>query len=82
MLILQRKAGESIQIGDNITITVAAIEGNRVRLAINAPREISVLRNELLEAKEANQDSAVEAVSNDELHDFLSNVLNHKNPQK
>lgn len=55
MLILQRKIGESLMIGDNIKVTVVAVEsGGRVRLAIEAPRDIPILR----EATAANRDSA------------------------
>ena len=44
MLVLSRKAKESIQIGDNITITVVQIQGSKVRLGIEAPREVQVTR--------------------------------------
>jgi carbon storage regulator CsrA len=49
MLVLTRKAGEKIRIGDNITITVCELEGNKVRIAIEAPRHIRILRNELVD---------------------------------
>lgn len=47
MLVLSRKLGESITIGDKITVRVVAIHGNRVKLGIEAPREIPVVREEL-----------------------------------
>lgn len=47
MLILSRKAGEQIRIGDNITITVNRVVGDRVAVGIDAPREVKVLRSEL-----------------------------------
>lgn len=59
MLILQRKEGDEILIGDNIVVSVLSIDGGRVRLAVTAPREIPVLRRELLDATKANQDAAV-----------------------
>lgn len=58
MLILQRRKGESLQIGENITITVAGIGSDRVRLAIDAPRETPINRTELLEAARTNQAAA------------------------
>jgi carbon storage regulator len=50
MLILSRRPGESLTIGDNITITVVSINGNQIRLGINAPREVRVLRDEIYKA--------------------------------
>ena len=71
MLILQRKPGESLLIGENISMSVVSIEGGRVRLAISAPPEISILRSELVDAKEANRDSAVEEAAPSELLGLL-----------
>lgn len=48
MLVLSRKVGEHIRIGENITLTVVELQGGRVRLGIAAPAEVPVLRSELL----------------------------------
>ena len=50
MLVLSRKKNESIIIGDLVTICVVEIRGDKVRLGIEAPREVSVHRNEVYEA--------------------------------
>ncbi|TWT35408.1 hypothetical protein KOR34_02990 [Posidoniimonas corsicana] len=50
MLVLSRKANESIQIGDNVTVEIRRIAGNRVTVAINAPRDVRILRGELKQA--------------------------------
>lgn len=47
MLVLSRKVGEKILIADNVVITVSAIKGGRVKLGIEAPPEVSILRGEL-----------------------------------
>jgi carbon storage regulator len=47
MLVLSRKPGQKLQIGDNITITVLEVHGHVLRLGIEAPREVRVLRAEL-----------------------------------
>ena len=67
MLILQRKAGQSLRIGENITVTIVAVENNRVRIAIDAPTDISILRSELIEAIAANQEAALQDTAATEL---------------
>jgi carbon storage regulator len=47
MLILTRRVGESLMIGDNVNVTVLGIKGNQVRLGVNAPKEVSVHREEI-----------------------------------
>jgi carbon storage regulator len=49
MLVLSRRKGESIVIGDQVRVTVVEIHGRRVRLAIDAPAEVKVLRAELVD---------------------------------
>ena len=50
MLVLSRKSTESIHIGDGVVVTVLEIRGNKVRIGIDAPKEIHVLRSELQNA--------------------------------
>ena len=47
MLILTRRVGESLMIGDNVDVTVLGIRGNQVRIGINAPKDVSVHREEI-----------------------------------
>lgn len=63
MLVLQRKIGESIVIGDETTVTVLAVEGGRVRLAVDAPRSVKILRSELKKAAEENLAASLEQAS-------------------
>ncbi len=59
MLILSRRPGESVTLGDDIVVTVVSVNGNQVRLGINAPREVRVLRDEIYKAiREENQAAA------------------------
>ncbi|MBR5229624.1 MAG: carbon storage regulator [Firmicutes bacterium] len=59
MLLLKRKTGESLVLDGKIKITVVASGIEGVKLAIDAPREVSVLREELIEAVSANKEAAV-----------------------
>lgn len=47
MLILTRRIGETVMIGDEVSITVLGVKGNQVRLGVNAPREVAVHREEI-----------------------------------
>ena len=78
MLILQRKAGESLLIGEDITVQVVSVDGSRVRLAISAPEDVSILRSELVTATAANRDSAMEEAAPAELLDLLGGVLDRR----
>jgi carbon storage regulator len=51
MLILTRRAGEALRIGDDIEVTVMAVNGSQVRIGINAPRDVAVDREEIAERK-------------------------------
>ncbi len=50
MLILNRREGESIKIGDDIEIEIVSVNGNSVKIGINAPQEVSILRKELYDS--------------------------------
>lgn len=51
MLVLSRKVGDKIQIGDNITITVADIRGEKVRIGIEAPGDVQIVRDDAKETE-------------------------------
>lgn len=58
MLVLTRQPGESVVIGEDIEVTIISIEGDRVKLGIAAPKEVSIYREELyLEIRRANEEA-------------------------
>lgn len=58
MLILTRRQGEELKIGDNVTVTVLGVKGNQVRIGVEAPREVSVHRSEVYERIQQEQAGA------------------------
>ena len=58
MLILTRKVGESVLIGDDISITVLSVRGNQVKLGVQAPKEVSVHREEIYQRIKQTQDES------------------------
>jgi len=57
MLILTRRVGETVMIGDDVTITVLGVKGNQVRVGINAPKSVAVHREEIYERIKREQQS-------------------------
>ncbi|TWU58785.1 hypothetical protein Poly51_15650 [Rubripirellula tenax] len=66
MLVLSRKEGEQLLIGDNIVLTINRLSGNRVAIGIEAPREVRIVRGELDRHEVASPGSAPVAMSMDE----------------
>jgi carbon storage regulator len=63
MLVLSRKVEQSLSVGDDIVVTVLGIDGDRVKLGIEAPRSVRVLRQEVFhQVRSANEDAAAQTV--------------------
>ena len=61
MLILTRKTGQGFTVGDDIEITITEVSGDKVRVGINAPREVKILRSELTQTLEVNVEASAVA---------------------
>jgi carbon storage regulator len=66
MLILTRRVGESVMIGDDVTITVLGVKGNQVRVGINAPKHVAVHREEIYERIKREQGGGSEGAGPEE----------------
>lgn len=79
MLILSRKVGEAIRIGDDIEVVVAAVDKNKVKLGINSPRHIPIYREELYRKIQQENQAASDLGEEDMKHileSFLSGRIN------
>ena len=75
MLILTRRVGETVMIGDEVTVTVLGVKGNQVRMGINAPRTVAVHREEIFERiKHEGQDSDFARTSESKLATDRSHI--------
>ncbi len=73
MLVISRKVSESILIGDNIEIILSEISGDRAKICINAPKEIPIVRKELVETQSLNQEASI--LPKKQTLDQLKNLL-------
>ena len=71
MLILTRRVGETLMIGDEVTVTVLGVKGNQVRIGVNAPKEVAVHREEIYERIKREQSGVSDKVSDP---DAIGNV--------
>jgi carbon storage regulator len=58
MLILTRRVGETLMIGNNVTVTVLGVKGNQVRIGVNAPKDVAVHREEIFERIKREEDQS------------------------
>ena len=76
MLVLQRKKNQSLVINGNVTVSVLEIGSDWIKLAVEAPKDVKILRAELIEAAQANQEAAGE-LSNASVNALKKLVLPH-----
>ena len=75
MLVISRKLNEKIKIGENIEIYIISIDKNQVKIGIEAPKEVTILRGELIESIKEENKKAVKSINIENLKNF-SKVIN------
>ena len=72
MLILTRRVGESVVIGEDVTVTVLGVKGNQVRIGINAPKHVAVHREEIFERIKREQQGGEPSGESESSAEFVS----------
>ncbi|MGN1102847.1 MAG: carbon storage regulator CsrA [Huintestinicola sp.] len=72
MLVITRKKDEGFLIGENIKITVVDVSGDRIKIGIDAPKDVKIIRNELYDTEKLNMQAAVHKPSADVLAKLMS----------
>ena len=70
MLILTRRVGETLMVGDEVTVTVLGVKGNQVRIGVNAPKEVAVHREEIyqrIKQEKQNADGSSETLETEDV---------------
>jgi carbon storage regulator len=80
MLVLTRKPGQSIMIGDGVEVQVLSVGGEKVRLGISAPRDVSIFRNEVYDRIE-NEQNNPQSSGDDEEDEAVAQALARFSPQ-
>jgi carbon storage regulator len=80
VLVLSRKCEQSLLVGDDITITVLAIDGERVKLGIEAPRSIPVVRSEVFELMKSANAGAAHPLDRSTVHNIVATMRHRSQP--
>jgi carbon storage regulator len=81
MLVLSRKCEQSLLLGDDIVVTVLAIDGDRVKLGIEAPRSVAVLRQEVFQQLRSSNTTAAEKASRPSIHAIAAAIRSRSTPE-
>lgn len=82
MLILTRRVGETIVIGDDVVVTVLGIKGNQVRIGINAPKDVSVHREEIYQRIQQEKNPTTPVAKQEEVAPAAAPVIKKKREPK
>jgi carbon storage regulator len=78
MLVISRKPGEKLKIGDSVYLSILSVNGDKVTIGIDAPKDIAILRGELLETIESNKESSAQTLGNDTIRGLAALIRDTK----
>ena len=81
MLVISRKPGEKLKIGESVYLTVLSVNGDKVTIGIDAPKNVNILRGELIETIEYNKESSAQTLNDTTIRDLAALIRNKKSEE-
>ena len=81
MLVISRKPGEKLKIGESVYLTILSVNGDKVTIGVDAPKNVNILRGELMETIEYNKESSAQTLTDTTIRDLAALIRSKKSDE-